>query len=148
MKFHVVKEIDASPERVWSVIGDFSGSPMIGVNQKIVKHGDKNGIGTVRTITMGKSTFTERIEAIEIGKSLEYSILSGAPVKWYKGKGIIISSKRPTIIEWHGEFEAKFPVPNFIVKVAAQKNVNRYLSAVEKTLKNSTRDNNYEDHGH
>ena len=135
MKFHVVKEFDASPEQVWSIIGDFSGSSKNGMNQTIIKNGDKNGIGTIRKIKIGNSIFTERIEAIEIGKSIEYSIISGTPLKWYKGKGIIISTKRPTVIEWHGEFESKFPIPNFMAKIVSRKNVMQYLGMVEKALK-------------
>jgi hypothetical protein len=135
MKFHVVKEFDASPEQVWSIIGDFTGSSARGLNQTILEKGDKNGVGTVRKIKIGNSTFTERIEAVEIGKSIEYSILSGTPLKWYKGKGKIISSKRPAIVEWHGEFESKFPIPNFMAKIVSRKNVIRFLCEVEKILK-------------
>lgn len=135
MKFHVVKEFDASPEQVWAIIGDFTGSSAKGLNQTIVEKGDKNGVGTVRKITIGNSTFTERIDAVEIGKSIEYSIISGTPLKWYKGKGIITSLKRPANVEWHGEFESKFPIPNFMAKIVSRKNVIRFLCEVEKALK-------------
>jgi hypothetical protein len=135
MKFHVVKEFDATPEQVWSVIGDFAGTSIKGLNQTIVEKGDKNGVGTVRKMTLGNSTFTERIDAVEPGKSVEYSIIAGTPLKWYKGKGIIMSSKRPATVEWHGEFESKFPIPNFMAKMVSRKNVLRYLCEVEKALK-------------
>lgn len=135
MKFKIVKEIDCTHEEAWSLISDLNGSPVNGVSQSIVRYGNASGVGTIRMVKMGRNTYIERIDDVEPGKSISYSIISGAQVKWYKGKGIIISSERTVKIEWSAEFEAIFPVPNFIVEFIAKRNVIRYLCAVSETLK-------------
>ena len=70
-------DIDASADRVWAVAGDFGGigSWMPGIESCRVE-------GEDRIIEMMGMTITERLVARDdAGRSLTYSIASGAPVE-------------------------------------------------------------------
>ena len=70
-------DIDASADRVWAVVGDFGGiaSWMPGIESCRVE-------GEDRVIEMMGMTITERLVASDdAGRSLTYSIASGAPVE-------------------------------------------------------------------
>jgi hypothetical protein len=77
--------VNASPDKVWDVLGDFNGTPrfLAAVSQSVV---EGSGVGAVRTLTLaGGGRIRERLEAFHPDETtLKYSILDGPlPVKNY-----------------------------------------------------------------
>ncbi len=98
-------DIPAGIEDVWKVVSDFVGViAMMGV--PVESEGD--GIGMTRTVAMGGSKITERLEAIDPeAHTTSYSIVSGPiPVQGYLST-ISLDPKGDdaTHITWSGRFE-------------------------------------------
>ena len=53
-------------DKVWSLLSDFTGSPSPAFPVVVHEKGDPkyNGVGTIRTLTIGKITVMERLEAV------------------------------------------------------------------------------------
>jgi hypothetical protein len=75
-------------DKIWSLLSDFTGSPSPAFPVVVHEIGDPkdNGVGAVRTLTIGKITVKERLASVTPSQSFMYSILSGSPVKQYFGK--------------------------------------------------------------
>ena len=98
-------DIPAGIEQVWKAVSDFVGViAMMGV--PVESEGD--GIGMTRTVAMGGSAITERLEAIDPeAHTTSYSIVSGPiPVKGYLSTiSLDPRGDAATHITWSGRFE-------------------------------------------
>src|SRR4051794_15904451 len=79
---HVEGELGASIDEVWKLVSDFGGI-IEALGLPVDVEGD--GVGAVRTISMGGSDTVERLEALDAdAKSLTYSMVRGPlPVENY-----------------------------------------------------------------
>jgi hypothetical protein len=98
----LTRKTKTSLDKVWSLLSDFNGSPSPAFPVVVHEKGDPkyNGVGTIRTLTIGKITVMERLEAVTLFQSFRYSILSGSPVKQYLGKWEFREEKDFTVVRW------------------------------------------------
>jgi len=94
MKIHEVKiyqEFDAPAEVVWEAFSDHAnlGKIMGTKMERIVESpeaGNPNGVGSVRLIHAGPTSFEETVVKAEKPGCIEYKITRGTPLKHHYGK--------------------------------------------------------------
>lgn len=120
-------------DTLWSLLSDFTGSPSPAFPVVVHEKGNpaSNGVGTVRTLTMGKISVRERLEAVTPSHSFTYRILSGSPVKQYLGKWAFHEEDGFTIIQWCAEFKPKFPLIGWIIAMATRRVVHQLIDQIE-----------------
>ena len=120
-------------DKIWSLLSDFSGSPSPAFPVVVHEKGDpgNNGVGTIRTLTIGKIAVMERLEAVTPPHSFAYSILSGSPVKEYLGRWAFREEKDFTIVRWHAEFKPKFPLIGWIIAKVTKRVVHQIIDQIE-----------------
>ena len=86
-QFHIDKDIPAEPDKIWSILTDFEQKDDVGTTVEIIEPGDpeKHYKGLVRKVITGKDSVTEKILVVKPKESIEYQLLSGAPVHDYYG---------------------------------------------------------------
>jgi len=97
--------VAATPEEVWSLIGDFGGAwhPL---TARISVTGA--GVGQLRTIeTLDGREIVERLEAIDnVTRSYRYSSIAGMPASHFTGMLEVKPNARGSVVEWHTQFVA------------------------------------------
>ncbi|MFP6806204.1 MAG: SRPBCC family protein [Pseudomonadales bacterium] len=105
----VVESIKAEAKAVWDILGDFGGIKVGGPITAFEIEGE--GVGAVRTITMGGANVVERLEAFDPESfSLTYAIInedSPLPVSAYRSDVQITANDEGCTIDWTGNFEPK-----------------------------------------
>jgi hypothetical protein len=98
-------EVAASPDEVWSLIGDFGGAwhPLtarVGVTG--------TGIGQLRTIaTLDGREIVERLEAIDnVKRCFRYTSIAGMPVSHYTGTLEVKPNGSGSVVDWRTQFVA------------------------------------------
>ena len=98
-------ELSASPDEVWSLIGDFGGSwhPL---TARVSVTG--TGIGQLRTIeTLDGQTIVERLETIDDAKRFfRYTNIAGMPVSHYTGMLEVKPNGNGCVVEWRAHYLA------------------------------------------
>jgi hypothetical protein len=98
-------DIAATPDEVWSLIGDFGGAwhPL---NAKINLTG--TGIGQLRTIeTLDGREIVERLEAFDnVRRCFRYTNIAGMPVSHYSGKLEVKPNGSGSVVDWRVQFLA------------------------------------------
>jgi len=132
--FTFERKVKLPVEKVWSLIGDFTATPGPDIKVEVEKQGDpdKNGAGTIRTITIGKVRVKEILDSASPPDSFTYRILSGAPMKEYLGKVKFEESDGATLIRWQADIKPKIPFTGPILVKVAKGAVNGLIDAVEK----------------
>ena len=131
--FTITRELDLPSEKAFAIISDFTRSPSPNIAVKVEKKGDpeSNGVGTIRTITIGKVRVRERLESVTPPNSFTYSILSGAPMKDYLGKVQIAPQEAKSIVRWNVKFTPKIPGTGWIGAIVSRKTINRLIDEME-----------------
>ena len=131
----ITRKLDLPVEKVWEIAGDFKKSPGPGVTVEVENHGDpaSQGVGSIRTITIGKVKVRERLESINAPKSFTYRILSGAPMKDHHAKAEFIPQGASTEIRFTYEFTPKITGIGWLVALMVKKAINRYIDEIENT---------------
>ena len=119
--------------KLWSLLSDFSGSPSPSFPVVVHEQGDpkSNGVGAIRTLTMGKISVMERLETVTPSHSFTYSILSGSPVKQYLGKWAFREEGAFTIVRWRADFKPKFPLIGWIIAMVTRRVVHQIIDQIE-----------------
>jgi hypothetical protein len=120
-------------DNVWPLLSDFTGSPSPSFPVVVHEKGDpgNHGVGTIRTLTMGKISVKERLEAVTPSRSFEYRILSGSPVKQYLGKYMFRAEKDFTIVQWRADFKPKIPLIGWIIAMITRRVVHQLIDQME-----------------
>jgi hypothetical protein len=106
----VIETVNSNAQSVWDILGDFGGLKVGGPITAFSLEGE--GVGAVRTITMGGANVIERLEAFDAGEmSLKYAIINDdcpLPVSAYSAT-IKVTSNGDNVctVEWIGTFEPK-----------------------------------------
>ncbi len=131
--FTITRELDLPSEKAFAIISDFTRSPSPNIAVKVEKKGDpeSNGVGTIRTITIGKVRVRERLESVTPPNSFTYSILSGAPMKDYLGNVEIAPQEAKSIVRWNVKFTPKIPGTGWIGAIVSKKTINRLIDEME-----------------
>lgn len=106
----VVETINASASEVFKLLGDFSRIKIGGAITAFEIEGE--GVGTVRTITMGNGRVIERLDEYEPDTCMfSYSILNDdnpLPVSGYQARVVITAEgDHQCTVNWSGSFEPK-----------------------------------------
>jgi len=133
-QFHIEKNIVAAPEKIWEILVDFEKKDDPDVIVEIVESGDPENhlTGLVRTIKTGKSIIKEKILTVKPMDSIEYQLISGAPVHDYFGTLFLYPGKEFTTLRWVVTFRANFPWPEWMIKKAAKKKIHKMLDNIER----------------
>jgi len=130
-QFHIDKDISSDPEKIWSILTDFEQKNDPNTSVEILENGDPdNHQGLVRRVTTGKDSVTEKILSVKPIESIEYQLLSGAPVHDYYGTIFIYPGKKFTTVRWVVTFRANFPWPEWMVKKIAIKKIHHVLDEI------------------
>ena len=132
--FTIERKVKLPVQKVWSLIGDFTKSPGPDIKVNVEKEGNPgtHGTGTIRTITIGKVCVTEILDTANPPHSFTYRILSGAPMKEYRGVVHFESVDGATLIQWKADIKPKFPFTGPILVKVAKGAVNGLIDSVEK----------------
>jgi hypothetical protein len=131
----IARTLDLPVEKVWEIAGDFKKSPGPGVSVEVEDPGDpaSQGVGSIRTITIGKVKVRERLESINAPKSFTYRILSGAPMKDHLAKAEFIPQGSSTEVRFTYEFTPKIIGIGWLVSLMVKKAINSYIDEIETT---------------
>ena len=131
--FTIIRELDLPSEKAFSIISDFTRSPSPTIPVQVEKEGDleSNGVGAIRTITIGKVHVRERLESVNPPNSFTYTILSGAPLKDYLGSVEIAPKEAKSVIRWNVEFTPKIPGTGWVGAIVSKKAINRLIDEME-----------------
>ena len=130
--FNITREVDLPSEKLFSIISDFTRSPSPTIQVQVEKEGDQaNGVGTIRTITIGMVKVRERLESVNPPDSFTYTILSGAPMKDYLGTVKILPKESKSEIQWDVKFTPKIPFTGWLGAMVSQKTINRLIDETE-----------------
>ena len=132
--FVVERTVDIPIDRLWSVLGDFARSPCPDISVTSDTPGDPKagGVGTIRTITIGRVCVREIIETVDPPHGFTYRILSGVPVKEYLGKALFEDKDGRTLIRWSGVLKPKIPLTGNLCCWAAKRAVNQLIDSIER----------------
>ena len=106
-----VKEtVNANAKAVWDILGDFAGVKVGGPVTAVNVEGE--GVGAVRTITMGGANIVERLEAYDAdAMALKYAIINDdcpLPVSNYSATiNVTANGDNACTVDWVGTFEPK-----------------------------------------
>ena len=99
-------DLDAAPEKVWALIGDFGGSwhPLI-ADIKLIGC----GVGQLRVIeTIDGKQIIERLDAIDnSARLLRYTCLSGIPASDYAARLEVKPTGAGSSVEWSAQYLPK-----------------------------------------
>ena len=106
----VVETVNSNAQSVWDILGDFGGLTVGGPITAFSIDGE--GVGAVRTITMGGADVVERLEEFDAAAmALKYAIInddSPLPVSGYSATiKVTDNGDNVCTVEWIGTFEPK-----------------------------------------
>jgi hypothetical protein len=106
----VNEKVAASADAVWKRLGDFGGIKVGGPIEAFEIEGE--GVGAVRTITMGGGKVIERLDVHdEASRTFAYSIVNDdnpLPVNGYSAKVVITEDDANNCtVDWTGNFNAE-----------------------------------------
>jgi hypothetical protein len=105
----VVESIKADPQAVWDILGDFGGIKVGGPITAFELEGE--GVGAIRTITMGDAKVVERLEVFDPESMIfTYAIINEdcpLPVSDYSATVKLTADDSGCGVDWTGTFEAK-----------------------------------------
>ena len=111
-------ELAATPDEVWSLIGDFGGSwhPL---TARVSLTG--SGIGQLRTIeTLDGQKIVERLETIDYAKRFfHYTSIAGMPVSDYTGMLEVKPKGSGCVVEWRAQFLANHQTDRAVKSVVS-----------------------------
>jgi len=117
-KHHILieKEFNTPLEEVFNRVCDHEEfGRLIGSNiarTKDGKEGNLNGLGSIRTISIGPlPTFEETVTAFKENEYFEYKITKGSPIKNHIGKLRFSSSDNKTQLSYSIDFDMRIPLP-------------------------------------
>ena len=130
--FAIKRKIDLPSDKAFTIISDFTQPLSPSIPIEVEKEGDSesNGVGTIRTITIGKVRVRERLESVSPPNSFTYTILSGAPMKDYLGRVEITPQDDKSVIHWNVKFTPKLPGTGWIGAIISKKVINRIIDEV------------------
>jgi hypothetical protein len=133
-QFHIDKDIPAAPDKIWSILTDFELKNEKNTTVEIIEAGDpdKHQQGLVRKVITGKDSVTEKILVVKPKESIEYQLLSGAPVHDYFGTIFLYPGRSATTVRWVVTFRPNFPWPEWMIKKVAMKKIHKVLDQIQE----------------
>jgi hypothetical protein len=139
-QLHIDRYYRADADRIWQILTDFEAKNSKKIKVEILEPGDeqKNREGLIREIQMNGTKIREKILTINPKESIEYELLSGAPVHDYYGTVFVYPEREGTTVRWVVTFKSNFPWPEWLIKKRAAKIINEILDEFSKVIQEST----------
>jgi uncharacterized protein YndB with AHSA1/START domain len=103
----------APREAVWALLADIDSWSRWGAWQttELEREGSPvpEGVGAIRRLVRRPVTTREQVTAFESPRRLAYDMLSGLPLRDYRGEVTLADMADGTEIHWHSEFDARIP---------------------------------------
>lgn len=111
----------APVERVWALLANARGwpewAPFVTADLERQGSPQPDGVGAIRRFTYGKSVARECVVAFEPPHWLAYQLLSGLPVRDYRGDVTLQSTPDGgTALRWQAHFEPLIPGTGWLVR--------------------------------
>ena len=106
----VTIDLDATPDQVWAVVGDFEGigSWFPGIESTRIE-GDVRILGT-----MGMEIHEQLVERDDEGRVLVYSVIQGAPIESHRASVSVKGRGDGSTVDWLVEVEPPEMLPIFV----------------------------------
>ncbi|MDZ4132369.1 MAG: SRPBCC family protein [Dethiobacteria bacterium] len=132
--FAIVRTINLPVEKVWSVLGNFTRSPAPDINIRVEKEGDTglDGVGTIRTVTVGKESARQVIETVDPFHSYTYRMTDHPLLKEYKANCELTGEEESTVVHYHAALKPRIPLTGGLACLKAKAAVNKYFDLIEK----------------
>jgi hypothetical protein len=136
-QLHIDRLFHTGPANVWQILSDFEARNLQGLKVEILDPGNKenNHVGLIREIRTNGTRVREKILTVTPQESIEYQLLSGAPVHDYFGTIFLYPEREGTTVRWVITFKTSFPWPEWIVKKQIIKTINNILDQIGKAIK-------------
>jgi len=117
-----ITQLEAPPSIVWKLLTDTTAWPRYApVRSVIVErpgYENHNGVGQIRAIRTWAGIVREEVTAFEVERRLGYTLLSGAPVRDYRGVITLEPAGDQTRYQWEVQFEASLFLAPVLALVA------------------------------
>ena|SRR5690349_9950505 len=116
------RHIAAPPETVWEILADHRGMPGWTAIRtvELEREGEPapNGVGAIRRLAAAPLAppLREQVTRFEEARRLDYTLLSGAPVRDYEAKVILTPAGGDTHVDWSVTFQPRVPGVQLVVK--------------------------------
>ena len=133
---HIDRLYPADAEKVWQILSDFEATSIPNLKVNVLEPGNrnKNNTGLIREISLNGNKIREKILSVTPGESIEYQIISGAPVHDYFGTIFIYPEREGTTVRWVATFKTSFPWPEWIIKKRAIKMISKIMDEIGKAI--------------
>ena len=115
----------ASREAVWNVLADAASWSQWGpwTKSELEKDGSPapGGTGSIKRLQRGGLRLREEVTEFVPPSRYAYRLLSGLPVRNYLAQVTLSEAGGGTDIDWHSEFDARFPGTGGLVRRSLQK---------------------------
>jgi uncharacterized protein YndB with AHSA1/START domain len=136
MRVRARRRVAAPPQFVWDVLTDHQGMSTWarGVSVTLERDGefDRNGVGAVRRVALGRRVVREEVIAFEAPQRLAYRALSGMPLPDYRGE-VTVKPRNGvpgSLIIWELTTSSSSRLVKAMLRVA----VRRYLAALARAV--------------
>lgn len=126
------KTTRAEPAAVWRLLGDsYTWPSWTPIEWVIVdRHGDKNGLGEVRTVKRGRVRVREEIVERQIERGLSYKLLSGRVLCHYHVDIDLTPLPEGTEIRWYTTVKAKVPGLGWLYRRGLAKTTEQFVNGL------------------
>ena len=128
MKFQNVRftaQVDAPPDVVFGLIADPATYPSwAGVSTAVLERPGTDtpfGVGAIRRMTAGRTTGREEVVRYDESSGFGYILLSGLPLRDYRGDVDLEPVDGGTRVTWRSTFRPKVPLTGALSQRAMQK---------------------------
>jgi uncharacterized protein YndB with AHSA1/START domain len=110
-QFHVEAQgvTRATPDTVWALLADADGWSGWGPwnASGYESRGDQEpvGVGAIRVVRRRRTKITERVLEVEAGRRMAYTVVSGLPVRNYRGEVTLTATDSGTRIRWTASWD-------------------------------------------
>jgi hypothetical protein len=134
-RIEVIEETGATPQQVFDLLADGPGwISWAGFDEVVLAEPGEpapNGVGALRRIRMGRVRTVERVVGFEPPHRFAYELLSGLPVRDYRGEVTLDPiPSGGTRITWRSSFRPGYPLAGPLQRYA----VRRFLRRTARRL--------------
>jgi hypothetical protein len=139
---HVERTVLAPPEVIFDLVADAARYPewtdfSEGGLERLGSP-DPSGLGAIRAFKRGRTRGREEVVAFEPPNHLAYVVLSGVPVKDYRGDVTVAGDgSGGSVVTWHSEFRPKWPGTGWTSRIFLRKFLTKLVSDLAKAAETS-----------
>ncbi len=132
----VVHDSPVTPERVLAFLAVHENlGPLLGASVTTLRPGPDGptGVGSVRQIKVGPlPAFEETVTAVEPGRSIDYRITRGSPLRGHRGRIEVSQRGSGSRVRWTIDFDAAVPLLAPVVKLGLQRQIAAGLTKLDR----------------